>query len=108
MAPGGGYVETYSADSGAYAVRVVGDAMHPVFRHGEVLVIEPHGQCVVTEHVFLRLADGRTMVGELTADRPDAITITGLTSGDRLTLDRSTVSYMHPIACKVSASKYRP
>lgn len=108
LMPGGGHVETYSTDAGAYAIRIVGDAMHPVFRHGEVLILEPHAACVVTEHVFLRLADGRVVIGELTADRPDAITVTGVVNGVRSTFDRSQVTYMHPVVSKVSASKYRP
>lgn len=108
LMPGGGHVDTYSADSGAYALRIVGDDMHPVFRHGEVLIIEPNSACVVTEHVFMRLADGRAVIGELTADRADAVTISGVVNGNRTTYDRSQVTYMHAVVSKVSASKYRP
>lgn len=103
---GDGYVEAYSSDENAYALRVKGDSMHPTIRHGQVVVIEPNGRCVPGEPVLVALHDGRRMVKELVTERSDSITVVSVNGGQRLTLDRLTVEFMHPVAAVYSASKW--
>ena len=105
---GDGYVEHYSADANAYGVRVKGDSMHPAIKHGQVVVVEPNGQLVPGENVLVALRDGRKMVKELVTGRPDSITLVSVNGGDRLTIQREEVEFIHAVAAVVSASKWRP
>ena len=105
---GDGYVEHYSADTNAYALRVKGDSMHPAIRHGQFVLVEPNGQCVPGENVLLSLHDGRKMVKELVTERPDSITVMSVNGSQRITFDRTQVECMHPVAAVISASKWRP
>lgn len=105
---GDGYVEAYSSDANAYALKVKGDSMHPTIRHGQFVIIEPNGQCVPGENVLIALHDGRKLVKELVTERPDSITVMSVNGGNRLTFDRVQVVFMHPVAGVMSASKWRP
>lgn len=105
---GDGYVEAFSADRNAYAVRVKGDSMYPAIRHGEIVVVEPHGQLVAGERVLIGLHDGRKMVKELVTGREDSVTVVSVNGGDRLTFEREEIEYIHAVAMIVSASKWRP
>jgi phage repressor protein C with HTH and peptisase S24 domain len=105
---GDGYVEHYSADSSAYALRVKGDSMHPTIRHGQFVLVEPHGQCVPGENILLSLHDGRKMVKELVTERPDSVTVLSVNGGQRMTFDRVQIDCMHAVAAVISASKWRP
>lgn len=105
---GGGFVEAYSADGDAYAMRVRGDGMHPAIKHGQVVVVEPAGACVPGENVLIALRDGRRMIRELVATRQDSITVLSVNSGERDTYERRDVDYVHSVAGVFSSSKWRP
>lgn len=105
---GDGFVEAYSSDVNAYALKVKGDSMHPTIRHGQFVIIEPNSQCVPGENVLIALHDGRKLVKELVTERPDSITVMSVNGGNRLTFDRVQVMFMHPVAGVMSASKWRP
>lgn len=104
---GDGYVEHYSADENAYGVRVRGDSMHPAIKHGQVVVVEPSGQLVPGENVLVALLDGRRMVKELITARADSITLMSVNGGERMTVQREEVEFVHAVAAIVSASKWR-
>lgn len=101
-----GSVAAYSASPKAYAVRVVGDALYPVARHGACVVVEPGGECVPGELVLLELTDGGFQVRELVASRPDSITVLPVAGGARVTMQRDVVRAMEPVASVVAASKF--
>jgi phage repressor protein C with HTH and peptisase S24 domain len=105
---GDGTVEGYSSDPNAYALRVKGDSMFPAIKDGQFVVIEPNGACVPGENVVLGLVDGRKMVKELLRVSVESITVTSVNGGDRLTLDKVQVSYMHPVSAVIAASKWKP
>lgn len=105
---GDGWVDSYSTDDGAYALRVKGDSMHPAIRHGAFIVAEPGRPCVPGEYVVLALATGQKMVKELVIERPDEVVVESVNGGDRLTIERSGIEKMHPVAAIVPASKWRP
>ncbi len=105
---GDGYVEHYSNDANAYGVRVKGDSMHPAIKHGQVVIVEPSGALVPGENVLVSLRDGRKMVKELVTGRPDSITLVSVNGGDRITIQREEVEFIHAVAAVVSASKWRP
>lgn len=103
-----GWVDSYSADPAVYALRVVGDSMHPAIRHGSFVVVDPNGACVPGEYVAIALVDGRKMVKELVFDRATEVVVESVNGGQRLTLQRTEIVTMHPVAAVVLASKWRP
>lgn len=104
---GDGWVDSYSPDPNAYALRVKGDSMHPAIRHGSFVVVEPNGRCVPGEFVAIVLRDGRKMVKELVIEREQEIVIESVNGNQRQTLERSEIEKMHPIAAVVAASRWR-
>jgi phage repressor protein C with HTH and peptisase S24 domain len=105
---GDGQVDSYSTDEDAYALRVKGDSMHPAIRHGAFIVAEPSRPCVPGEYVVLALATGQKMVKELVIERADEVVVESVNGGDRLTVEKSNIEKMHPVAAIVPASKWRP
>lgn len=103
-----GWVDGYSADLDAYALRVKGDSMHPAIRHGTFVVVEPNGRCVPGEYVAIVLLDDRKMVKELVIERPDEVVVESVNGNQRQTIARSQIRQMHPVAAVVAASKWRP
>lgn len=104
---GDGWVDSYSPDPNAYALRVKGDSMHPAIRHGSFVVVEPNGRCMPGEFVAIVLMDGRKMVKELVIEREHEIVIESVNGNHRQTLERSEIEKIHPIAAVVAASKWR-
>ncbi|MEN9544561.1 MAG: hypothetical protein RLZZ598_1394 [Pseudomonadota bacterium] len=103
-----GLVDSYSADPNAYALRVKGDSMHPAIRHGEIVVVEPRGQCVPGEYVAIALVDGRRMVKELVIERIDEVVVESVNGNHRQTIERASILQMHPVTSRVSPSRWRP
>lgn len=101
-----GHVAAYSASPKAYAVRVIGDALYPVARHGACLVVEPGAECVPGELVLLEMMDGRFLVRELVTGRADSVTVLPVAGGRRDTLPRDEVRSIEPIANVVAGSKF--
>lgn len=62
---GEGYVECQSSDSSAFALRVRGDSMHPRYRAGEFIVVEPSIEAQPGDDVVVALKDGRKLLKEL-------------------------------------------
>jgi len=105
---GDGYIDGYSSDPTAYALRVKGDSMHPAIRHGSFVVVEPGGNCMPGEYVAIALLSGQRMVKELIMERQDEVVIESVNGNHRRTLERSEIEWMHPVAAVVAASKWRP
>lgn len=80
-----------------YGIRVSGNSMAPRIRHGQVLLVEPQRQCVPGEEVLILLLDGCKLVRELVEEQPASVTVMPVNGGERQTLDRSMVCYMHPV-----------
>lgn len=103
-----GHVEAHSADLQSYAIRIIGDELHPYAKHGNFLVIEPDGECIDGENVLVVLRDGRALVRELGLLGPESVTLRGIIDGKRETISRTDIERLEPIASVVSASKWRP
>ncbi|MBV5295499.1 MULTISPECIES: LexA family transcriptional regulator [Curvibacter] len=109
--PGGhgdGYVDGYSSDPKAYALRVKGDSMHPAIRHGSFVIVEPNGRPVPGEYVAIALKDGSKMVKELIIDRLHEVVIESVNGNHRKTLERDEIEWIYPVAAVVAASKWQP
>ena len=61
---GGGWEEIPCPDTGdenAYALRITGDSMEPVYREGDVIVVSPASSVRRGDRVVVRLRDGEVM-----------------------------------------------
>lgn len=105
---GDGFVDGYSSDPNAYALRVKGDSMHPAIRHGSFVVVEPNGSPVAGEYVVIALRNGARMVKELILERTGEIVIESVNGNHRKTVDRTDIEWIHPVAAVVLPSKWRP
>lgn len=105
---GDGWVQSFSPDPSAYALRVRGDSMHPAIRHGQFVVVEPSSECVPGDYVVIVLRDGRKMVKELVRMTVVEITIESVNGGDRATIDTIDIEKMHPVSAIIPASRWRP
>lgn len=62
---GEGYIEWPTRDPQAYALRVRGDSMHPRYRAGEFVIVEPSIEPQPGDDVVTSCKDGRKMLKQL-------------------------------------------
>ena len=65
-------------DENAYALRIVGDSMEPVYREGDIIVVSPNSQTHVGDRVVVRLKSGEVLAKELRRRTPEEITLASL------------------------------
>ena len=75
-----GWVETYSRDEKAYALRLRGESMAPAIRDGWIAVCEPGHRLVPGEYVKITLNDDRSMVKELLFENADGVSVMSVNS----------------------------
>lgn len=66
-----GWVEYWTGDPQAYALRIKGDSMHPRYRAGEFVVITPSIEASPGRDVVVKLFDGRCLLKQLNWIRDD-------------------------------------
>ncbi len=50
------------ADPHAYALRIIGDALEPAYRNGDVIIVSPDREVCASDRVLLQFADGELTV----------------------------------------------
>ena len=103
----GGVVGAAFVSPRAYAVRVAGDALHPVVRHGALVVCDPGSPPVVGELVMIHLRDGSTSLRELVVQREHELTTTAVLGGNRETTPLAEIERVDPVVMVVSSSRWR-
>ncbi|NKI94736.1 S24 family peptidase [Rhizobacter sp. SG703] len=103
-----GYIEGYSRDPNAYALRIRGDGLHPAIRDGQYVVVEPTAACEPGEYVVIALDEGHRMIKEFMFERGGIVTVLSVNTGKRSTFDRAGIPVMHPIVAVVSARRWHP
>ena len=53
------------SDENAYALRITGDSMEPVYRDGDIIVVAPNAMTRVGDRVVVRLKTGEVLAKEL-------------------------------------------
>lgn len=104
---GDGFMEHFSSDANAYALRVRGDSMFPAIRDGNIVVVEPNTPPVVGEFVMVQLHDGRSTVKEFLWHKGGVYAFQAVNGQARLTLDESQVSKVHFVGAILPGSKVR-
>jgi phage repressor protein C with HTH and peptisase S24 domain len=103
-----GAVDWQSDDPDAYAVRIVGDALHPRIRSGEFVVCEPGHEIAPGDEVVVAIEDGNCFIRELAYRRDGLVALNGLNNGHgRMTIDEADIKHIHYIAGIVKASRFR-
>jgi len=67
------------ADDGAYALRIVGDSMAPIYRDGSVIVVSPAATVRKDDRVLVKTNDGQITVREFKRRTPKVIELQTLT-----------------------------
>lgn len=93
----GGYVEHYTQDQTAYALRIKGDSFFPAIRNGHMLIVHPNDDPVVDEMVVLNMKDGRIIISNLRWHRDGEYALESVNGESRFTLDEKDVESVHPV-----------
>jgi phage repressor protein C with HTH and peptisase S24 domain len=102
-----GWVETYSRDEDAYALRLKGDSMAPAIRNGWIAVCEPNHRRVPGEYVMVTTMDGQSMVKELLFENDEGVSLMSVNSayGERRTLEWDEIDKIHYVGNILAPSK---
>lgn len=102
-----GWVETYSRDANAYALRLKGDSMAPAIRSGWVAVCEPGHRLVAGEYVMVTTNDGESMVKELLFETEEGVSLMSINAayGERRTIAWDDIATIHYVGAILGPSK---
>lgn len=102
-----GWVETWSRDEDAYALRLKGDSMAPAIRSGWIAVCEPNHRIVPGEYVMVTTADGQSMVKELLFENEEGVNLASVNSayGERRVIAWADIEKIHYVGNILAPSK---
>jgi len=99
---GDGEVDYPTTDANAYALKVRGDSMHPRYRAGEFIVVEPGIEATPSDDVVVGLTDGRKLLKELNWMRDGEIQLLSVNNHYApLTIQLDSVKFIHLVAGRV-------
>lgn len=78
---GEGFVEYWTPDKSAYALRVKGDSMHPRYRAGEFIVVTPNIEPQPGRDVVVKLKDGQRLLKQLNWIKGDEVQLLSINNG---------------------------
>lgn len=76
-----GWVDYWTGDPRAYALRVRGDSMHPRYRSGEYVVVTPSIEAQPGRDVVVQLKNGKCLLKELGWRRDDEVQLRSINNG---------------------------
>lgn len=102
-----GWVETWSRDQDAYALRLKGDSMAPAIRSGWIAVCEPNHRLVPGEYVMVTTFDGQSMVKELLFENEEGVNLASVNAayGERRLVAWSDIEKIHYVGNILAPSK---
>lgn len=102
-----GWVETWSRDEDAYALRLKGDSMAPAIRSGWIAVCEPNHRLVPGEYVMVTTTDGQSMVKELLFENEEGVNLASVNSayGERRVIAWTDIDKIHYVGNILAPSK---
>jgi phage repressor protein C with HTH and peptisase S24 domain len=71
------------ADDSAYALKIVGDSMAPIYRDGSVIVVSPAAAVHKDDRVLVKTRDGQITVREFKRSTPKVIELRALTKAQK-------------------------
>lgn len=105
---GEGFVEYWTKDPSAYALRVKGDSMHPRYRAGEFIVVTPSIEAQPGRDVVVKLKDGRKLLKLLNWVRGDEVQLLSINDGYApTTLSSDEIESIHRVAGGVPQDSFQ-
>lgn len=99
-----GWVEYWTGDPQAYALRVRGDSMHPRYRAGEFVVITPSIEAQPGRDVVVKLIDGKCLLKQFNWARGDEVQLLSINNGyTPMTIMCSEIECIDRVAGSVGA-----
>lgn len=99
-----GWVEYWTADSQAYALRIRGDFMHPRYRAGEFVVVTPGIEAQPGRDVVVKLTNGKWLLKQLNWRRSDEVQLLSINNGYApMTIPCEEVECINRVAGSVGA-----
>jgi len=106
---GEGFVEYWTPDKAAYALRVKGDSMHPRYRAGEFIVVTPSIEPQPGRDVVVKLRDGQKLLKQLNWIRGGEIQLLSINNGySPMTIDLHDVESIHRVGGSVPSDAFYP
>lgn len=104
---GNGYIEFFSHDRKAYALRCIDDAMRPRIRNGEFIIIEPSNEVNYGDDVLITATDGRVMVKTLLYKRDGRVYLQSINENHpNISLSAGEIESMHYVAAIVPSNRW--
>ena len=99
-----GWVEYWTGDPHAYALRIRGDSMHPRYRAGEFVVITPSIEAQSGRDVVVKLINGKCLLKQLNWARSDEVQLLSINNGYApMTIPREEIECINRVAGAVGA-----
>lgn len=91
-------VPYHGIDPNAFGLRVIGDSMHPRYKHGEYIVACPNLPVRQGHYVYVTLHDGRKLVKELGKDHGDAYDFHSVNQEHKvITLEKAKIAGLYRV-----------
>lgn len=104
----GGTVQSPSSNPRAFAVKIIGDALHPAYRHGWSLICDPDATPRNGQPVLLQMRDGTNLIRELVDSTTEEVTTVSPLGGNRETINRRDVERVVHVAYTAAPDCWRP
>lgn len=102
-----GWLQIYSDDKDAYALKVKGDSTRPGIQAGEYVVIEPDTSVRSGDEVFVRTTVGHNMIKILSKTRDGDYQFTRVNNAHKpITVDPIKIEKVHYVAAIVKPAKF--
>ena len=94
-----GWVEYWTGDPRAYALRIKGDSMHPRYRAGEYVVVTPSIEAQSGRDVVVKLIDGKCLLKQLNWTRGDEMQFVSINNGyEPMTISKEDIECVDRVA----------
>lgn len=95
---GEGFVQYWTKDPKAYALRVKGESMHPRYRAREFIVVTPSIEAQPGNDVVVKLKDGRKLLKQLNRVHDDEIQLVSINDGyEPTTIQSEEIEDIHRV-----------
>jgi len=97
-----GWVDYWTADPLAHALRIKGDSMHPRYRAGEFVIVTPSVEAQPGRDVVVKLTNGKCLLKQLNWMRDDEVQLLSINNGYApMTISRSEIETIARVAGSV-------
>ncbi len=97
-----GWVDYWTTDPQAHALRIKGDSMHPRYRAGEFVIVTPNVEAQPGRDVVVKLTNGKCLLKQLNWMRSDEVQLLSINNGYApMTIPRAEIEAIARVAGSV-------